>query len=344
MKRLFFLILFLKLTAYDTSFSEIIKEVYEEYHSEEGDWCDCLSAQIAAITQKKGRSVSSEELRQEGVDPDYLDAMAIEYCKKYPDAYIATIWPTMDYSYEKMIYQILSKECLVAFKKEFVLKKNGPMKLMRSIPEKVPHIPKDFHRYFAPGKEPYSMMCFVLRAANHDLTVRAKRTLRAIVKLDPYCMHINDTHDQCMDLAYMFLNNNTIHFLNHHEMRNFENFNSLIPLFYQFLTQRNLPAKDICVDGSCVLSAYGIRDSALDFDFLCTKFGDFGDIHPLDHHNSAWERLSIPMSEVIYNPKNFFYYRGLKFVSLPKIRTFKELQGRVNDRKDVSSIDQLTGL
>lgn len=332
---LVFLFTFLKLSAYDPSFSELIQEVYAEYHSEKGDWCDQLSDQIA------GRSLSFLELQQEGIDPDYLDAMAIEYCKKHSDAYIAIIWPTLDYSYENMIYEILSKECLVAYKKEFVLKKNAPKALIQSIPEKVPHIPKDFHCYFAPEKDQYPMMCFVIRAPQHETTVRTKRVLRDIVKLDPYCMHINDTHDQCLDLAYMLLSNNSIHFLNHREPQNFENFNSLVPLYIQFLQNRNIPLRDVCVDGSSVLSAYGIRDSSLDFDFLCTKFGDFGDIHPLDHHNSAWERLNISIPEVIYNPKNFFYYKGLKFASLMKIRSFKELQGRSNDIKDVSWIDEL---
>jgi|GEM_PF-7113554 hypothetical protein len=341
MKRALIILFFLlcHIEAYDTSFSEVIQETYAEYHQREGDWCDRLLAQVQSVVKKYGRSVSFEELQQEGIDPDYLDAMAVEYCKKYPDAYIAIIWPTLDATYEKMVYDILSKECLVAYQKTFTLKGHAPKALMQSIPEKVPHISFDFHCYFSREKSSYAMRCFVIRAPTHATTVRAKRTLRDIVKLDPYCMHISDTHDQVLDLAYMLLNNNSLHFLNFHQPQQFTNFNPLLDLYANFLTSREIPKKDVCVDGSSVLSAYGLRDCALDFDFLCTKFGDFGTIHPLDHHNLAWDKLGLPIEEVIYNPKNFFYYKGYKFASLMKIRNFKELQGRSNDLRDVALID-----
>src|SRR5258708_7195992 len=108
MKKIFvsLLLLLCRVEAYDTSFSEMIKELYAEYHQGEGDWCDQLKVQIQEIVERYGRNVTFEELQLEGIDPDYLDAMAVEYCKKYSDAYIATVWPTLDESYEKMVYDI----------------------------------------------------------------------------------------------------------------------------------------------------------------------------------------------------------------------------------------------
>ena len=338
---IFLLLILCKLEAYDTSFSDLAQVLYTENHREQGDWCDQFLAQVTGVVERYGRSVSFEELQKEGVDSDYLDAMAVEYCKKYSDAYIAIVWPTLDGSYEEMVYDILSKECLVAYQKEFTLKRHGPKTLMYAIPEKVPHIPNDFHCYFSPKKNSYPMRCFVVRAPSLACTVRAKRVLRDIVKLDPYCMHMNDTHDQALDLAYMLLNNNSLHFLNFHKPQRFENFNPLLELYSNFLTIQGIPKRDSCVDGSAVLSAYGIRDCALDFDFVTTRFGNFGNIHPLDHHNSAWEKLGLSIYDVIYNPKNFFYYKGHKFASLMKIRNFKALQGRANDLRDVSMIDKL---
>jgi hypothetical protein len=343
MRLLFAVLLFfsLQMEAYDASFSEAMKGVYQVYHRKAGDWCDQLSEQVNAIVTKHGGNVSYEVLRQEGVDADYLDAMAVEYCSQHSDAYIATVWPTLDESYEKIVYDILSKECTVAYQKTFSLRHNAPLALLRSIPEKVPHISFDSHRYFSPKRSSYPMRCFVIRAPNHAATVRAKRVLRDLVKLDPYCMHISDTHEQVMDLAYMLLNNNSLHFLNYHESQQFEHFNPLFEMYKRFLARQNIPQNDACVDGSCVLSAYGIRDCAVDFDFLCSKFGEFGSIHPLDHHNSAWERLGFAIDDVIYNPKNFFYYKGYKFASLMKIREFKHRQNRPNDQRDVVLIDRV---
>lgn len=345
MKKLFIFIFSLLCTlegrAYDPSFSEVIKETYAEYYQKKGDWCDCLATQIQELVERYGRNLSFEELAQEGIDSDYLDAMAIEYCKKYPDAYIAIVWPTLNASHEELVYDILSKECLVAYKKTFVLKGNGPKALVQSIPEKAPHIPFDFHCYFPPGKDPYELRCFVIRAPTYETTVRTKHALRNIVNLHPYCMHINDTHDQTIDIACMLLNNHSLHFLNTHKPHHFENFSFLFDLYINFLKEQEISKRDVCVDGSAILSAYGLRDCALDFDFLCLTKGNFGNIHPLDHHNTSWTSLGLSIEDVIYNPKNFFYLRGYKFTSLPKIRDFKALQGRPKDIQDVSLINYL---
>jgi len=305
-----FLVFCTKMWAYDSSFSDLIREINTEFHQEPGDWCDRLTQQIQTLVEKYGRSLSFLELQQEGIDPDYLDAMALEYCKKYPDAYLAIVWPTLNESHEQLVYDILSRECLVVYRKEFELKGHGPKTLMYTIPEKIPHIPFDFHRYFSPDRDSYRLRCFVIRAPEHACTVRAKRALRDVVKLDPYCMHLNDTHPQLLDLSYWILNNNSLHFLNTHKPQQFENFNDLLKLYSQFLVDRGILGKDVCVDGSCVLSAYGIRDCSVDFDFLCSRWGDFGNIHPLDHHNLAWERLGLSIHDVIYNPKNFFTIKG----------------------------------
>ena len=342
MKWLLSILIVLQMHAYDASFSTLIKEIYQVYHREEGDWCDQLRKDVEKIVQIYGREVSFVELQEGGIDSDYLDAMAIEYCKKHKDAYIATVWPTIDYSYEGVVYDILKEHCLeVVYHKKFVLKNGGPKALMRSIPEKLPHINKDFHCYFEPGRENYLLMCFVIRAKDLQSVIAAKNYFRRMVKLDPYCMHINDTHEQCLDLACKFLNKNSLHFLNYHKAEEFPNFNQLLPRYERFLKRRRISNDDVCVDGSVVLSAYGIRDSAMDFDFISTKYGPFSDIWPLDYHNSAWEKLGLSMDNAIYNPKNFFYYNRLKFINLNTLKEFKMKQGREKDLYDVVSIDAL---
>jgi hypothetical protein len=211
----------LQLLGYDASFSRMIEGVYREYHVKEGDWCDQVDAKVREVVRKKGREVSFLELKKAGIDEDYLDAMALEYCKVHPDAYIAIIWPTLDDSYEKLVYDTLSEGCIVAYQKRFTLKNYGPMAFLLSIPEKVPFISKEFHGYFDKDKKLYPMRCFVIRARRHAVTLKTKQKLRKLVGIGRYSIHINDTHDQCMDLAFMLLNNNSIHFLNEYDLNGF---------------------------------------------------------------------------------------------------------------------------
>ena len=54
--------------------------------------------------------------------------MALEYCKKYPDAYVVTIWPTIGYEYEGQVLDILKQHCTeVVYHKKFTLKNGGPL-------------------------------------------------------------------------------------------------------------------------------------------------------------------------------------------------------------------------
>lgn len=342
--RRFFLVLFscfiwIPCFAYDPEFSQVIEEVYAKYHQREGDWCDQLRDQIMQIGE--GRSLSFLELEQAGIDPDYLDAMALEYCKKHKDAFISIIWPTVDYSKEQLIYDILGEHSIVAYRKKFVLKNNGPLTVLEAIPEKAPTIQAHYSFYFSPHLEEYHLMCFVVRSPSAEEITISKRKIREVLNIYPFSIHVNDIHWQCLDLAHLLLNNNSIHFLNHHKRQNFVNFNALLPSYVDFLQENGINEWDSCVDGSSVLSAYGIRDCAVDFDFLNIKQGNFGDIFPLDHHNAAWTNLNLDIEDVIYNPKNFFYYKNVKFTSLPRIREFKAIQGREKDIKDVELIDEL---
>jgi hypothetical protein len=323
---------------YDQAFSQIMQDVYRKYHRKPGDWCDQVKNQIAQVS--KGGSVSFLELEEVGVDEDYLDAMALEYCRKHTDAFIAIIWPTVDYSNEQLIYDILGEHSLVAYRKKFKLKNNGPLAVLQAIPEKAPTIEQHFSYYFPPEKQDFSLMCFVVRSPHAEEITKSKKKVREVLNLYPFSIHVNDHHWQCMDLAYLLLNNNSIHFLNHHKHQNFVNFNALLLQYKDFVHRYQLHEWDLCVDGSSVLSAYGIRDCAIDFDFLSVKNRGFGNIFPLDHHNEALERLGFDVESVIYNPKNFFYYKNVKFASLPFIYRFKAVQGREKDRQDLILIEK----
>jgi len=324
--------------AYDPQFSRIIDSLHSKYHQREGDWVDQLKSQIAP--QGEIRDLSFIDLEKAGVDPDYLDALALEYCEQHKDCFISIVWPTVNYTHEKMIYDVLSEHGLVAYRKKFVLQNNGPLTVLEAIPEKAPTIKDHFSFYFPPELKEYPMMLFVLRSQSAEEITISKKKVREILNIYPFSIHVNDIHWQAMDLARLLLNNNSIHFLNHHKREDFKTFNSLLPSYVNFLKERQVNEWDSCVDGSSVLSAYGIRDCSVDFDFLNVKTENFGTIFPLDHHNIAWTQLGFDIKDIIYNPKNFFYFKNVKFVSLPATREFKAKQGRERDIADVALMDE----
>jgi hypothetical protein len=338
---IFLFIYFQPIFGYDTSFSQIISEVYTKYHVKENDWCDQLKETIDLMTLDKGRSLSCTELFEAGVDSDYLDIMALEYCNKYDDCHIAIVWPTVGYDMEETLYKIMEKYSIVAYHKKITLKGCAPIELLKMIPEKQSTYREHFYSYFPKNQKKYPMMCFLLRAKTLEDTVKIKSIIRKLYNAVSFHVHINDFREECLKLAHTLFNNNSIHFLNYFKPRKFKTFELLIQKYEDFLKNNNIPSDDVCIDGSCVLSAYGIRDTALDLDFLYIKEKEFNNISPLDHHNEAWIRQGFDVADVIYNPKHFFFHKGLKFASLPLLREFKAKQGRQNDLADVKKMNRI---
>ena len=337
----YFLLLSLSLFAYDSTFSNIINKVYKKYHVTNGDWCDQIKNKITELSLNKGASLSYKELEEAGIDSDYLDAMALEYFIHNKDCYITVIWPTVDYNKENIILDILEKDAIVAYHKKFTVKGECPKDLLRMIPDKINSYQSNFRNYFPSGLKKYPMMCYLIRAKDLSTTRKIKLAVRALYNQKSFHMHIPDYRKEGLDMAQALLNNNSIHFLNHRKHKKFKKFKSLFPRYMKFIKKNNISNNDICIDGSCVLSVYGIRDAAVDLDFIHTKEFRYKNIFPLDHHNKPWKNCGYDINDIIYNPKNFFYFKGYKFVSLAKMNEFKKKCGRKNDLQDCKMMEKL---
>lgn len=96
---------------------------------------------------------------------------------------------------------------------------------------------------------------------------------------------------------------------------------------------------DYLVDSSSVLSLYGLRE-ARDIDYL-------SNVEPLpksdvyDLHNSYIRYYGCDLDELIDNPKNYFYFFGVKYVSLNRLRIMKKNRGEQKDKVDLRLINSL---
>lgn len=111
----------------------------------------------------------------------------------------------------------------------------------------------------------------------------------------------------------------------------------------------HVPLDSICVVGSSVLTAYGIRKNH-DVDFVMTSnyrksFNSLG-VVPFSENvemvSANWarskQRKPIADDELIRNPQYHFVYEGIKFAILPLLLERKEWQSREKDLVDVESI------
>ena len=181
-----------------------------------------------------------------------------------------------------------------------------------------------------------------------------KKRIRQHLKLNPpiAALHICDDQKQSIDLAQIFFNKNTLHYLNSGLYPSpFEKFNFLVEKYKKIHNAFPYDKNCFCVDGSSILAVHGLRDLNVDFDFLSfypnlnLPQGKYSfknmQLGPMDLHNKAWIRTGVDPLETIFNPKYHFYYEGIKYCTLERIRYFKYYQNRPVDRKDVKAIDDL---
>jgi hypothetical protein len=156
-------------------------------------------------------------------------------------------------------------------------------------------------------------------------------------------VHINDTHTQAIQLAQLFLNAISIHFLNHARLKHLERFARHLERYRKWLGTGGRDPEKFCIDGSSVLAAYGLRD-AQDLDVLHHGDADFGPVMPeVNSHNADAHHHTTTRDDIIFNPANHFYAFGLKFASLDVLRRMKAKRDEGKDRKDVALIDECKG-
>lgn len=311
------------------------------------DWYDLLALSIShkknlfkSVSRPKTR-LTSERLRSVGMSQEDLDAMAFEYCRLKKDTFISIIW-TDWYKHKDFIQKKINEYGTIIHYKDVVLNENGARFLLASIPEKAGTIKMHMERYFPNiSKEDALIRVIVCRLKDVSRAIACKYKIRELLHSDSSCLHIDDNHSQTMDLARLFLNDNSVHFMNFSTHKTSGKFNKLFNQYRNWLKNKRVNKDCFCIESSAVLALYGIRDVNIDLDFIHTLGKDFDrGIWPLDSHNKVWKEIGLDIQEVIFNPANYFYYKDLKVASLESTRILKKVRGRDRDRKDVTLIDR----
>ena len=154
---------------------------------------------------------------------------------------------------------------------------------------------------------------------------------------DRNSIHIPDTQDENNNLLQL-LNDNTIDYYNKTQSLyvTFPNFNLYLNKLTDFCKNNNIDTDYICVEGSSILSSYHIRDCG-DIDILIdNKYVDLFKNTDFDNHNiytiKGAKNYFCPFhfEDIIHNPNNHYFFKGIKFCNLSIIKTCK--QNRINNK------------
>ncbi|WP_162605057.1 FkbM family methyltransferase [Geomonas oryzae] len=285
--------------------------------------------------------------RDRGLSEEACDAIATEYVRWSPRCIMVTLFPAADRTKDEAVLRMLLEQGDIVYGRELEVRGDGPALLIWQMYRHESWAGDAVQQW--PGTRYKASCCFpaghgVVRALlfeprpGADLR-RLKKEIRAVYAVENDSVHINDTHRETQLLASIYFNANSRHFLNNARMTYMENFWGLFTRFEAGLYLQDATPDDYCIDGSAILSAYGLRECR-DLDFLHTGIDDlsFGDPDLIGSHNLCTAHHVTSRDDIIFNPANHFYFHGIRFGSLGIIAAMKNRRGEGKDAADLALI------
>ena len=276
------------------------------------------------------------------VSTEMLDVAATKFVEYAENLYIAFLWPTAQ-GHDEDIETIIPN---IVYRKEIILNQNGAHNLLSQIyygEEWLGSIENDFR-----GSQGKLVECFrnydpirviAFQANSLDEVLNIKDKVRKIFNVGKHSIHITDTKEEAIRVARMVFNDNAIHFLNYAKPNKYLSTHQKIDKFKAFIQKNELNLNDMVLDSGIILSIYGLRE-ANDIDYFIDdnrkiKFHD----EELEFHDKELEFHDEEKLELIYNPKCYFYFYDIKFISFHQLYKMKKNRSEEKDINDYKMME-----
>jgi hypothetical protein len=277
------------------------------------------------------------------LDRLYADYMALEYTKIHPQVRAMVLYPTAT-KYNKFIniVDIINKYGFIYYHKDINLNKNGINNLIKEMYRNEEWIGGLFPNGWSPGGKAErcienSKTTIILIVMNNlNECVELKEKCRELYGLGKHSLHISDEMEDTFRITSCLLNNNSVHFLNNGTNDVSHNTKSLLDKYF-----RNVKNKDeFCLTSSLLLEMYGLRN-AKDIDYININDTNLN-IENIGCHDGQWfSYYQNNKNELLFNPKNYFYFNGYKFLTLENIYKMKLNRNENKDIKDIKLIEKI---
>lgn len=282
-----------------------------------------------------------------GLSEVYLDFMATKYIELKENIYTIILWPSSGGGKEKELKEILKEYGQVVYKKEVKLKNNAPVHLVKQAYKTENWLGSAKDGFI--GAQNKANWCFdkdapvrVILFESDKNMIDMKDKIRDIYNIGKHAIHINDTKEEALELAGLLFNNNSIHWMNHAQLKEFTWFKTLFNQYKSWIIKTKLDSQKYCIDGSSTLAIYGIRE-ARDLDYVYFgKENNTSGFKEIECHNDELTYHKISRDDILFNPNNHFKIDNFKFISLLQIKNMKQNRNEEKDIIDVKLIDTLS--
>lgn len=282
-----------------------------------------------------------------GVEPAHSDTMALKFCEESPDSHVLFLYPSA-IGYENEVEEILKTYAEIVHKKYVSFTEKGGLNFLLTAYENDGFTlnNKSLHRKAClcfPKKvlKNNPARVYLLQCESLELMRQCKTEIRALFNIAKHSVHSTDTHEEAIILARALFNDNSVQCLNHRHIISFPLFDECFKSYRNWLKYNVDKSKWFCADAEAVMAVYGLRDSD-DFGYLCSQEGipDFG-IPGITNHGSQAGCYPCSLEDILSEPENHFFYKGVKFCSLSVAKKMKEQRNVARDANDIQLIANL---
>ncbi len=296
------------------------------------------------------RFFTKQKLRQ-----DIMDYGTLNFVLLNENAYIVNLFPCADQTKDSEVERILLKYGKLYYKKTIA---DLPFNAYVNINMLCYNMNEKENGWFGKGKDNFQglqknaknksngkspLRVYVFICKKLEDVKAAKAEIRALYDKGNRSCHINDYHHEAITLAQTYFNENSLDFIRYHPFSGNIKFNQTVDMFKKHVEELGCNIQNFILVGSTPLAAYQIRD-AKDIDFLAktNALATSAKTDMFHSHDSQLKFYPTGKTQLIENPNNYFWHRGVKILSLKNTLAMKTTRNEIGkDDIDCESIRKL---
>lgn len=283
-----------------------------------------LGSKVSAVrTEIPAYDYGYHFFKKRGVPAKTLDTVALKYIEYANNCFLAIIWPAA-VGHEKATEDLMGG---IIYKKEIKLNYLGAHNLLSEAYQDEPWLGSAKNNY--PGIKHKLTKCFssfgkikiyIFQRESLNETLALKESVRKLFNIGKHALHITDTDEETLRISRLLLNENGRHFLNNAQPNKYQNTLDKISLFTNELNNDQLSISDYALTSDMVMAAYGLRKSlGISYLTVAQKIVN----KTMGYNEKELSSYTVNEENIVRNQDYHFWFRKVKFVSLPQLYVMK---------------------
>lgn len=268
--------------------------------------------------------------------------MAVQYAHLKENCYMACLWPRADFDRINEVEDKLKSIGNIVYAQDVYLTYQGLCNFMVQIyghQAWTGNIDNHFCGVKAKADACYRkgqpVKTYLFEAEDLDTVIEIKRQIRELLHLENHSIHISDNWHETIDMTELLYNRNSVDFMNRSNPYVYCMVYKKIAELKQLIEKNGYDKSRFIIDSSAVLEVCGLRRAA-DVDFLTDYiFEEESQIEGVDNHIDQLPYYNITLADMLYDPRNYFYFEGMKFITPQRLLMMKANRGEEKDIRDV---------